>query len=223
MPERITAIFDFNGTLVRGEGGGWFVLTLFKEQIISLGALVENFPAACAYFLGYRTPFTTVGVMQRLLRDKDRLDIDRVGRRFFREYLSPRIYPEAKKLLDQHRTRGHCLIIATAAPRFVVEHAASALGFEYLLCTDFELNDDRFTGSILGAPCWGKEKLKSLTQLAGEADIDLSMAYAYSNDYSDEPLLTSVGHPTVVNPDRQLHKLSIERQWPSIKFSKAMN
>ena len=43
--------------------------------------------------------------------------------------------------------------------------------------------------------------------------IDLAASYAYSDSYTDVPMLEAVGHPVVVNPDRVLARLARERDW----------
>ena len=36
------------------------------------------------------------------------------------------------------------------------------------------------------------------------------------------PMLEAVGHPNVVNPDRALRKIAIDRDWPMLTFSNAV-
>ncbi|HEY2794202.1 MAG TPA: hypothetical protein VGJ28_17690, partial [Micromonosporaceae bacterium] len=44
--------------------------------------------------------------------------------------------------------------------------------------------------------------------------FDLSRCSAYSDSTNDLPMLTTVGHPTAVNPDADLRKVAKERGWP---------
>nr|BFE77188.1 hypothetical protein GCM10020092_104890 [Actinoplanes digitatis] len=54
--------------------------------------------------------------------------------------------------------------------------------------------------------------------MAAERDYDLAECYAYSDSSSDLPLLEAVGHPSVVNPDRTLRRVALERSWPVLEF-----
>jgi hypothetical protein len=40
---------------------------------------------------------------------------------------------------------------------------------------------------------------------------------------TDLPMLEVVGHPTVVNPDKGLRNLALERGWPVLEFSKPVS
>jgi hypothetical protein len=50
--------------------------------------------------------------------------------------------------------------------------------------------------------------------------IDLAASYAYSDSYTDVPMLEAVGHPVVVNPDRVLARLARDRDWESLQFTR---
>jgi hypothetical protein len=54
--------------------------------------------------------------------------------------------------------------------------------------------------------------------MAEAEDIDLSASYAYSDSITDVPMLETVGHPVVVNPDRDLARAAIEREWEVRRF-----
>ncbi len=42
---------------------------------------------------------------------------------------------------------------------------------------------------------------------------------AYSDSHTDLPFLETVGHPVVVNPDRELRATAARRGWPVLEFS----
>jgi hypothetical protein len=50
--------------------------------------------------------------------------------------------------------------------------------------------------------------------------IDLAASYAYSDSYTDVPMLEAVGHPVVVNPDRVLARLARDRGWEALQFTR---
>jgi predicted permease len=52
---------------------------------------------------------------------------------------------------------------------------------------------------------------------------DLADCYAYRHSITDLPMLTAVGHPTAVNPDRALRKAALERGWPVLQFSRPVS
>jgi hypothetical protein len=54
--------------------------------------------------------------------------------------------------------------------------------------------------------------------MANWEGIDLDASYAYSDSITDLPMLEVVGHPVVVNPDRELARIAKEREWTVLQF-----
>ena len=48
---------------------------------------------------------------------------------------------------------------------------------------------------------------------AGDLEIDLNRSFSYSDSATDLPMLQAVGHPVVVNPDRELRRAAAELGW----------
>ena len=67
---------------------------------------------------------------------------------------------------------------------------------------------------------YGPFKADAMRELAETDGLDLSASYAYSDSYTDLPMLEAVGHPVVVNPDRVLAKVAKEREWDVMQFTK---
>jgi hypothetical protein len=59
-----------------------------------------------------------------------------------------------------------------------------------------------------------------MAEVAAAEGIDLAASYAYSDSYTDAPMLEAVGHPVAVNPDRVLLKLAREKGWEVRTFAK---
>src|SRR5204863_4315904 len=79
------------------------------------------------------------------------------------------------------------------------------------------VEDGRYTGQVAFYAA-GAQKVASVRELAEARGYDLAESYAYSDSISDAPLLSAVGHPTAVNPDRALRKMAVERGWPMMEF-----
>jgi phosphoserine phosphatase len=48
--------------------------------------------------------------------------------------------------------------------------------------------------------------------------VDAARAKAYSDSFSDLPMLEVVGSPAAVNPDRRLRRVATERGWPVLNL-----
>jgi hypothetical protein len=70
--------------------------------------------------------------------------------------------------------------------------------------------DGRYTGEM-AFYAYGPFKADAIRSLTLFEGIDLAGSYAYSDSYTDVPMLEVVGHPVAVNPDRVLARLARER------------
>jgi hypothetical protein len=59
--------------------------------------------------------------------------------------------------------------------------------------------------------------------LAQEHGFNLSECFAYSDSYTDVPMLRAVGNPSAVNPDSELRELAKENNWPILDFAKPVS
>jgi phosphoserine phosphatase len=84
------------------------------------------------------------------------------------------------------------------------------------------VEDGKYTGEV-GFYCYGQGKVEAIRELAAQEGYALEHCYAYSDSITDLPMLTAVGHPTAVNPDRALRKESATRGWPMLTFSRPVS
>ncbi len=135
------------------------------------------------------------------------------------EKLDAAVYAEARTLIERHRSKGDLVVIATSTGRDYVEPLADRLGVDMLIATEYEEDAQGvYTGNLIGKWLWGPDKADAVRAFAEEQGIDLSESYAYSDSYYDRPLLESVGHPRVVNPDPLLRAYAVRKGWPVLGF-----
>ncbi len=124
------------------------------------------------------------------------------------------IYPEAERLVSEHRAQGHVVVIVSGATKFVVAPLAERLGIEHTLYTRLEVEDGRFTGRVVEPLCFEEGKIYWLQQFIEEQGIELAKSFFYTDSVTDLPLLELVGHPVVTNPDPRLYRTAVNRCWP---------
>ena len=81
------------------------------------------------------------------------------------------------------------------------------------------IEDGRYTGEIVYY-AYGEGKAEAMRALASERGYDLDECFAYSDSFTDLPMLDAVGHPVAVNPDAALRAVAIERDWPVVDFKR---
>jgi HAD superfamily hydrolase (TIGR01490 family) len=129
--------------------------------------------------------------------------------------LKPLVYAESLDLVERHRGRGEPVYIVSATLQEIVQVIADDLGFDGALGTIVEVEDGKYTGRAT-RPLHAENKARCIRELG----YDLAASTAYSDSHTDLPFLEAVGHPVVVNPDRKLRRIAVQRGWPVLEFGR---
>jgi phosphoserine phosphatase len=138
------------------------------------------------------------------------------------EIVDPLVYAEAADLIEEHRAAGREIVIVSSSGAEMVEPIGEMLGVDQVVATRMVTEDGRYTGEI-EFYAYGANKAEAMRQVAADGGYDLADCYAYSDSITDLPMLSAVGHPTAVNPDRGLRKAALERGWPVLQFTRPVN
>jgi HAD superfamily hydrolase (TIGR01490 family) len=220
MPSGIIgAFFDFDRTLIdvespklgirylweRGWISPWYILKILIAHILYKKNLISDESMAKALISFYKNK---------------RLDLFEAGAEdYYRDIIKPHLAPNIVEKLQEHKDRGHRLILISAGIRYLLRPVVEDLGFDHLLCTDLEVTSDgRLTGKSDGPICTDRYKKVYAGILATDLDLDLDLSYAYGDHHADIPLLELVGNPRVVEPTEQLRKVALKRGWPILSF-----
>ena len=134
------------------------------------------------------------------------------------DIIDPIVYAEALALMDEHRAAGRLVLLVSASPEEIVAPLGEYLGVDRSIASRARLDDaGRYTGEV-EFYAYGPYKADAAREVAEEPDIDLSASFAYSDSATDLPLLRVVGHPVVVNPDRDLARIARVEEWPVLRF-----
>jgi len=133
--------------------------------------------------------------------------------------VDPLVYAEAVTLIAEHQLAGRDVVIVSSSGAEVVEPIGAMLGADHAVGTRMVVRDGRYTGEI-DFYAYGPGKAQVIRELADAHGYDLSDCWAYSDSETDIAMLSIVGHPTAVNPDRTLRRVAAERGWPVLEFTR---
>lgn len=127
-----------------------------------------------------------------------------------------RLYPGARRMLEQDARDGQVRVIATAAYSLYAELIADGLEVEHLVATCW---------SAEGVPspnCYGPEKLKRVKAWLAEQGIDRTWAEVrvVSDSFADAPLLDWADEAWFVTVNARLAKRAEARGWRVVDFSR---
>lgn len=159
-------------------------------------------------------------VALKVTRGWSRADVDAIVADALESVVDPIIYDEAMDLIDEHRQAGRRVVIVSASPSELVRPLGRHLGIEDVIASEAAVDENgRYTGE-LAFFCTGREKADAVRQFAKRERIDLEQSFAYSDAFTDVPMLEIVGHPVAVNPDRALARVAAQRGWETRTFTR---
>ena len=136
----------------------------------------------------------------------------------YEQEIKPRLWPGTVRAVKEHLALGHEVWLITAAPQELAQQISDDLGATGALGTIVGHKDGVLTGELVGQPLHGQAKRKAARKLAKERNISLRRSFAYSDSVNDLPLLTLVGNPVVVNPDKALKRYADAAGWDILRF-----
>ncbi len=137
----------------------------------------------------------------------------------FTKVMKPKLYAGARDLVQTSLDKGHEVILVSGALDFLMVLLKEHLGATGIIANRLEIHDRYATGKLLRPVVAGPEKARLIREHARASGHDLDECFAYSDSYSDVPMLSVVGHPAAVNPDRKLTQLAEAYHWPIIHLA----
>lgn len=135
--------------------------------------------------------------------------------------LLPAVYPASRDLVQKSRQAGHEIVLVSGTLDIIVERLALHFGGCATIGNRLEMKDGIATGKLLKPVVAGPEKARLIREHARAKGYDLDECYAFSDSYSDIPMLSVVGHPAAVNPDPRLALLARAYSWPTFNLKQS--
>jgi HAD superfamily hydrolase (TIGR01490 family) len=214
---RTAAFYDVDGTLIRTNIVHAFAWYASHQPTVG-GSLAQTLSTALSVPLFLvadkvsRKMFNELFYRYYAGQSEDRLVT--LAEDLFADVIKPSIFPKAPDLIAQSRRSGALQVIVSGGLDFTVRPLAAHLGVDDFIANRLEFDRGVATGK-LGKPfVAGASKAQIIRDYALAHDIDLGSSYAYSDSYSDYPMLAVVGRPAVVNPDLRLRGVARSYDWP---------
>jgi len=222
IPAKAAAFYDVDGTLVRtnivhafayyamNQATPWRTL----KQTVKTMASVPLFWALDQYS---RKKFNDFFYLYYKGQSEDRMHF--LAEEMFDEVLKPAIFEGAYDLIKESKRAGLRTVLVSGALDFTIRPLADHLGVDDLVANRMEFKDGVATGKLVPPELAGPNKAAVLRDYCKKHGLDMADCYAFSDSYSDVPMLTSVGRPTAVNPDLRLKAVARSYDWPIVELS----
>lgn len=219
---KTAAFFDLDKTIISTSSATAFSRPFLAGGLLTRRAVLRTAYAQFFYLVGAADANQT----ERLRRELSRMvagwevaQVSAIVEETLHESIDATVYAEAVALIDEHHAAGRDVVIVSASGGEVVRPIAALLGADHVIATRMGVAEGRYTGEI-DFYAYGPHKEVAIRELAARNGYDLDASYAYSDSVTDAPMLATVGHAFVVNPDRALRRLAAEHGWGGLTFTK---
>jgi len=216
------AFFDLDNTVVRGASIFYLAMGLARRKFFTTRDVVK---------------FARNQVMFRVYGSEDAIavadltemalgfvqghpvsEVVTMGREIFDERIAAKVYPRTIAVARAHLDAGQRVWLVSAAPVELATIIAKRLGLTGALGTVSEIRKGVYTGKLVGRPLHGPAKAEAVKALAEREGLDLARCSAYSDSSNDIPMLSLVGDPCAVNPDRKLRRHARDLGWRIVDY-----
>jgi HAD superfamily hydrolase (TIGR01490 family) len=213
----VAAFFDVDNTMMQGASIYWLARGLAARKYFTTADLVRFAWGQLKFRVLAREQHGDISDAKQaalaFVKGWKVAEMSRLAEEIFDELMAERIWSGTHALAQLHLDAGQRVWLVTAAPVELGRVIAARLGLTGALGTVAEVEDDAYTGRLVGDLLHGPAKADAIRALAQQEHLDLSRCTAYSDSANDLPMLSLVGHAVAVNPDARLLREARRRNW----------
>jgi len=212
-----TAYFDVDGTLVKTNLLHPTVMVLAnqatpQQSLTRIGRALLDGPRMAWAERSDRRKFNEMLFMHYKGVTADRMAV--LSEEMFESMLKPRLFKGSVDLVQKCKDAGQRVVFITGNLDTIITPLARFLGADHVISNRLEFKAGKATGKLMRPVVAGPTKARLMVEDARSVGHDLAHCHAYSDSYSDVPMLSVVGHPNCVHPDKQLASLAVAYNWP---------
>lgn len=131
-------------------------------------------------------------------------------------------YAKAIAQVEADRAEGRKLVLATASYELYVNAIATRLGFDDVIATKLEIDEQgQVLPEIIGENCYDEAKLDRIKTFLDEQGLAREAIHirAYSDHVSDAPMLEFADEAVATTPSAPLRQLAQKRGWKILDWS----
>jgi HAD superfamily hydrolase (TIGR01490 family) len=213
------AIFDLDNTLIAGDSDCLWGEFLTEQGYVDSAAYQaghEKFYEE--YVAGTMNIYAFLEFQLEVLEKNDRAQLEEWRKKYIETKIKPIMLPKAITLIDEHRQKGHELLIITATNSFITGPIAKEFKIDNLIACEPELIDGKYTGKVSGTPSYAEGKVTRLNEWLKNQKQTFDETWFYSDSHNDIPLLKEVDHAIAVDGDETLITEAEKQNWDVISL-----
>jgi HAD superfamily hydrolase (TIGR01490 family) len=211
------AFFDLDNTVIQGASVYQLAKGLYRRGFFPTRLILKGLWLQAYFRMAGREKAEHIedarSTILGFIKGHTVAEVQAIADEIYEDSIARRIWPGTRAIAQMHLDVGQQVWLVTAAPVEVAAVIAARLGMTGAVGTTAEHEDGIYTGRLTGELLHGAAKAEAVHALTAEFNLDLARCFAYSDSYNDLPMLSLVGHPCAINPDRRLLEHAEEQDW----------
>lgn len=207
------AFFDLDHTIINSNSGKTLIQHAYKQSLITRMDLIKGIYLSLMYRFDLKDPVKIIDSIVNWLKGVSETTLNELSSEIFKNHISKSIHTEVYSEINFHKTKGARVVILSSAILPICQNVADYLGMDDVICSNLEILNGVYSGRQSVPLCFGVEKVTRLIEYCNKNCINPMDSWYYGDSISDLPVLSSVGNPVCVNPDRKLKKAAQKRGW----------
>lgn len=175
--------------------------------------IIKGYYLSLLYKFNLRDPAEIIKSISGWLNGVSVTDMEILTEELFKNQIANFIHKEVYSEINFHKRNDCRIAILSSSIYPVCRQVADHLEIDDIVCSKLEVQDGVYTGHSIGPFCFGKEKAIRLKEYCSEKKINPVDTWYYGDAISDLYVLSTVGNPVCVNPDKKLKEAAIQRGW----------
>ncbi len=186
-----------------------------SRRLGRLGLVASALPLSGTGWLGDGELSTRLAWRALAGASEDRVVV--LGEDWYSERAEGRVLHAGRRLLEACRAQGQRIVLISDHPSSAIGPLEHELAADDLICNELELEDGRATGQLIEPIFTGRLDGGWVRTYAARHGLEASACSAYGARATDATLLSGVGRPCTVTPDRALRRLATTFDWPVVE------
>jgi len=212
------AFFDLDRTIISSNSGKSLVRYAYSTGLMNITDLIRGGVYSLLYKLNLRETTRIITSMVRWVKGLPESKMKKLSADIFNNRIRYTIHSEVEAEINFHKKNGALVVILSSSISEICNKVAEYLGMDDVICSNLEISDGVYTGRPEGPLCFGEEKVTRLMKYCKQINIDPADSWYYGDSITDFPVLSSVGNPVCVNPDRKLNKAAKKSGWKILRW-----
>ena len=139
--------------------------------------------------------------------------LEEFSQRVFEAVIQPSIHPGAPAFVQGIREEDVRLVLVSGELDFLLRPVVRFFNFDDLIANRLEFDRGVATGRVAPPLLAEAQKVEAMRECCRRTGAAMAESSAFSDSFSDVPMLEAVGSATAVNPDRRLRREAVRRGW----------